>query len=147
MSYTRQGLIQKHVNELIATGETICESPKIRKFIYQELTKRNLKFRRELVATNKGGICLRERGYSPKCLIKWRNCGSLTLDMVKEKYQQYYPKDCQYNPPISITEIIEFFDKKTTRHKSFELANKLCGLSFLYYIYLRKTTKKIILLK
>ena len=147
MSYTRQGLIQNHINELITTGETICESPKIRKFIYEELKHRNLKFRREIIATNKGGMRLRERGYSPKCLIKWRNCGSLTLDMLKEKYQQYYLKDWPYEPPISITEIVEFFDKKTTRHKSFELANKLINLHFLDYIYLLKTTKKIILLK
>ena len=67
--------------------------------------------------------------------------------MLKEKYQQYYLKDWPYEPPISITEIVEFFDKKTTRHKSFELANKLINLHFLDYIYLLKTTKKIILLK
>jgi hypothetical protein len=147
MSYTRQNLIQKHINELLETGETICESPKIRKFIYNELQKRNLKFTKKIVQTNGEGICLRERGYSPKCLIKFRNCGSLTSDMILTKYKQYYPDDYQYEPPVSIIEINEFFDSKTSHDRSLELAIKMHGLHFLDWIYLLKTTKKIILLK
>ena len=88
--------------------------------------------------------------YSPACIIKWKNQGKLTYDMMIEAYDKYYTGRLD-SAPTKISDINDFFDKNISRDRAHELSIKFTtedypGIhTFIDSITMYKLTKKIIL--
>lgn len=88
----RKILVNKHLTELYSRGETVCPSPLLRKLIYEELERQDVKFTSAKVGEGKiltfNYKVKRSMYYSPRHLIKLRNKGKLTYDILKCAYDR-----------------------------------------------------------
>ena len=134
LNRTRQTLRDKHLTELLETGETICPSPLIRRLIYDELTVRGVEAKSRIVGYGKRRSLNwqehpRPCDRSSKGLIRHKHNGSLRLESVLAAkrawlarcpgvcvYEKYWPTD---------EEIARFFDEKVSREEELRLAYRL----------------------
>lgn len=134
-------MTDKLFNELIVTGECICNSPKVRNSLYKRLKQQGIKYQTETVGDNGPGkdIC-RSSGnfnWNSKVITHWFNSGRFYKQDMLDAYCDTWNFD-----KADIHELFETTDKQ----RIYNLIDKMCG-SGKYCIFdftpLRKLVKKI----
>lgn len=142
-----QQMVQKHIQELINTKETICNSPYLRRLIYTELEKKKIKFTTEIVGYGKVIYNMSNRNSfdykaNPKIIMS-----NLKRDLYKKDviYEDWHSCD-----PTNTEELSKLFEKNVSDKEKYEIlirfSNDELGGKFKSHIFdhPRKTIKKII---
>lgn len=112
-----------YISKLFLFRNVVCESPKIRRFIYYELKKMNVNFKTEIVG--QGGskrIGQYGIGWDLGRLTKWIHQGRLTSNMLESQcYSDYW---------FDFNRIREAFDKNRTKKEIYDIIKNEWSHSF-----------------
>lgn len=116
---------QRLLTKLLQEGEVVCESPKVRKRIYELLTERGLEWEAEVIGTTGGWKSLNPWiagprngiGYSPGRIFRWLEQERLNQEELMKAYQHYagwgwYSKSGR---EVSEADVRELFDAEARR--------------------------------
>lgn len=141
----RDNLLNKHYISLITYGKTTCDSPLIRKLLYDKLYKNKYKFISNICGYTSGTHSLNSNthkgvGYSPKRLMSWIRLGKILKQDCIDGFEIY-------GGNTTIDEIELIFNKYISKETRYSLIDKICCTSNKYtlfdYCALRKTIKII----
>ena len=107
----------KHIEELKNTGSTSLSSPFIRKLIYAELDRQNVKYKTKITGYSSDlKSCYDWRlMYNPKLIMHYLNKGCYNLKDIQNKYPDYYFND------ISEEDLNKLFDRRISKKEKYEI--------------------------
>lgn len=143
----------KHINELLTQRSTVCNSSFIRKLIYDELSKRKLKFTKEVVGHGAYRYSKNTRypWYNINPKLGFRNLMNGSYDYNTELkrfleiagiYNKYHPND-----KLNVEEFDKLFDESVNKQEKYKLFTKFHSIfddyKFPPFANPRKTIVKI----
>ena len=143
-----KNIVKKHIDELLKKNETTCDSPFLRKLIYEELKSKSLKFKSTIVGYGKviplsGDPSRFDYEANPKRIMYFLTRGYYSKDVIYE--------DWHSTTPTNIEELSKLFDRNVSKDEKFKILvrfqNDELGGKFKSHIFdhPRKPIKKITL--
>lgn len=148
----RETLVQKHWQELLEKGRTTCDSPILRKMLYERLEKYHIPFTSEKVGdtgTPKGlnPYVHRGLGYSPKRAMTWLRQGRLYQADLQDAFEYFSKANVGTYNHLTLDDMNALFDERTSKDTKFEILTRICDVpnkyGYLDFVPLHKLVKTI----
>jgi len=125
LTSAREAMVDKHYRELCETTSTTCDSPVIRKFLYEKLRRGSISYSTTVVGHGADKKRKSQRSFTSnaKLIMKCVNDGCYDAASVLDYYDEH---DEGRHSGIPRSKMVSLFSTSTSHEEKFRIITKLC---------------------